>query len=46
MADNPSGVDKPDLNQGGDGDALPPLRSIHTESFPLLLAEIDVDPGN
>ena len=40
MADNPSGVDKPDLSQGGDGDALPPLRSIHTESFPLLLAEM------
>ena len=40
MADNQSGVDKPDPSQGGDGDALPPLRSIHTESFPLLLAEM------
>ena len=40
MADNPSGVDKTDSSQGGDGDALPPLRSIHTESFPLLLAEM------
>ena len=40
MADNPSGVDKPDLNQGRDGDALPPLRSIHTESLPVLLAEM------
>ena len=38
MTDNPSGVDKTDSSQGGDGDALPPLRSIHTESFPLLLA--------
>ena len=40
MTDNPSGVDKTDSSQGGDGDALPPLRSIHTESFPLLLAEM------
>lgn len=40
MANIPTGVDKPDLNQGRDGDALPPLRSIHTESFPLLLAEM------
>ena len=40
MADNLTGVDKPDSSQGGDGDALPPLRSIHTESFPLLLAEM------
>ena len=40
MADNPSGLDKPDSSQEEDGNPLQPLRSIHTESFPLLLAEM------
>ena len=40
MADNPSGLDKPDSSQEEDGNPLPPLRNIHTESFPLLLAEM------
>ena len=40
MTANQDGVAKPGPTQEGDASALPPLRSIHTESFPLLLAEM------
>jgi uncharacterized protein (TIGR03032 family) len=37
---NLEGIAKPDTTPDSEADALPPLRSVHTESFPLLLAEL------
>jgi hypothetical protein len=37
----PSVYPIPDSALEGEADALPPLRSVHTESFPFLLAEFE-----
>jgi hypothetical protein len=37
---NQQGGNKPDATPESDAHALPPLRSVHTESLPLILAEM------
>ena len=40
MSTNQEGIAKPDSAPKTEASALPPLRSVHTESFPLILAEL------
>ncbi|MCX7392164.1 MAG: hypothetical protein NTX02_13390, partial [Planctomycetia bacterium] len=40
MTANQKEESKPDATPESDAHALPPLRSVHTESFPLILAEM------
>jgi len=40
LSTNHEVIAKPDSALEGEADALPPLRSVHTESFPFLLAEL------
>ena len=40
MSTNQEGIAKPDSARKTEASALPPLRSVHTESFPLILAEL------
>ncbi|NBT63085.1 MAG: DUF4915 domain-containing protein, partial [Planctomycetia bacterium] len=40
MTTDQQGDNKPESTPESDTNALPPLRSVHTESFPLILAEM------
>jgi uncharacterized protein (TIGR03032 family) len=40
LSTDQEGIAKPDSALEGEADALPPLRSVHTEGFPFLLAEL------
>ena len=40
MTTDQKGDNKPESTPESDANALPPLRSVHTESFPLILAEM------